>query len=89
MFSDDFEKLGERIDGLMNIGKQRVELGKERLQLKKEKEQREKERLEREKQKEVRDDLKILQTDYSHLTGLELQLAEQLKKRIMEKYGFN
>ena len=85
---DEFEKLGTRIDGLLNIGKQRVELGKEKLRLKKEKEEREKEREKRNKDKELQEDLEILNTDYSNLTGIQRHLAEQLKQRIMAKYGF-
>lgn len=74
-YSEEFDKLGEKLEGLIEVGKQRVDMNREKLQLKKE--------------KQVAADLKILATDYSFLPEADRQVAEEMKRRIREKYGFN
>ncbi|KAL8256432.1 hypothetical protein R6Q59_031499 [Mikania micrantha] len=82
LYSDEFEKLGSKLEGLMEVGKQRVDLNKERLDIQKKK-------LELKKEKQFNKDCKTLAIDTSNLSEGERQVVEEMKRRIREKYGFN
>nr|XP_043609828.1 uncharacterized protein LOC122581647 [Erigeron canadensis] len=79
-YTEMFEKISDKLEGLIDIGKKRVELEERKLEL-------EERKLKLIETKQKRADLNILSTDYSHLSGAERQLAEQIKQDIREKYG--
>jgi len=79
-YTDSFEKLGSRLEGLMDISQARTNMSKEKLDLKKEK-------LKIKKAKEKREDMMIITTDYSHLQGTDREIMENMKRDLKEKWG--
>ncbi|XP_021978654.1 glutathione S-transferase T3-like [Helianthus annuus] len=76
-YTETFEKVTNKLDGLLQTSQQRLNLKKEHGDRKlKPKESR---------QKAL--DLQILTTDTTNLSGVELALAEQMKQEIREKYN--
>jgi len=75
--TDDFEMLGDKLEGLMEVGKQRVEVDKQRIQM----EQRKME------MKQEKQDMKTLAIDTSHLPEADRLALEAMKARIRAKWG--
>ncbi|XP_022019968.1 uncharacterized protein LOC110920037 [Helianthus annuus] len=76
-YTETFEKVTNKLDGLLQTSQQRINLKKEHGDRKL--------KLKESRQKAI--DLQILTSDTTNLTGAELALAEQMKQEIREKYN--
>ena len=79
-FADDFEMLGEKLEGLTEVGKQRVEFGKNRLEI-------EQKKVEMRQEKQFAQDFKLLAIDTSHLPEADRLALEVMKNKIRAKHG--
>jgi hypothetical protein len=80
--NETFEDLSGKLDGLMNISKERVGLGKEKMEMEKVKM--------KDRQSVIKlAELRVLTTDYSHLPEPERSIMMKAQQDIRDKYGYS
>lgn len=79
-YTETFESLSGKLDGLMNISKERLGLGKEKMEMEKAKQT--------DRQNVIKlAELKVLTTDYSHLGEPERSIMMKAQEDIRAKHG--
>ena len=79
-YTETFDSLSGKLDGLMNISKERVGLGKEKIEMEKVK------MIDRQSVIKLAE-LKVLTTDYSHLGEPERSIMMKAQQDIKDKHG--
>lgn len=80
-YDESFENLSMKLDGLMDISKERISLGKKKVELAEKK-------LKQKEDTIKLAELKVLTTDYSHLPEPERSIMRKAQEDIKHKYGY-